>query len=70
MGMQDGRSVLAKAFKELLFRWQDTKSQWNDSMSQNFERARLQMWEADLKSATSAMDHMAQVINQARRDCS
>jgi hypothetical protein len=69
MGMQDGRSLLAKAFKELLFRWADTKSQWNDSMSQGFERTRLQQWESDLKSATAAMDHMAQILSQARRDC-
>ncbi|HUB26500.1 MAG TPA: hypothetical protein VL992_13825 [Tepidisphaeraceae bacterium] len=68
--MQDGRSLLAKSFKELLFRWADTKSQWNDSMSQGFERTRLQTWEQDLKSATAAMDHMAQILNQAKRDCS
>jgi hypothetical protein len=69
MGMQDGRSLLAKAYKELIFRWFDTKTQWNYAMSAGFERTRLQAWEADLKSATGAMDHMAQILSQARRDC-
>lgn len=69
MGVQDGRALLGKSFKELLNRWGDTKSQWNDMMSRNFEKNRLQPLEMDLRSATSAMDSMAQLLSQVRRDC-
>jgi len=69
MGMQDGRALLAKAMKELMMRWSETKSQWNDSMSANFEKNRLEPMEQDLRGAAIGMDHMSQVINKARRDC-
>ena len=38
MGVQDGRALLGKSLKELMARWSDTKSQWNDIMSRNFEK--------------------------------
>jgi hypothetical protein len=69
MGVADGRALLGKAMKDLLMRWADAKSQWNDSTSDNFEKNRLQPLETDLRSATTAMDQMAQILNQVRRDC-
>jgi hypothetical protein len=69
MGVQDGRATLTKAMKDLLSRWSDTKAQWNDVMSKNFEKNRLEPMEADLRSANAAMDQMSQILNQARRDC-
>lgn len=69
MGMQDGRALLGKAMKDLLARWAEARSQWQDSMAVNFEKGRLQPLEMDLRSATQAMDGMAQILNQARRDC-
>jgi hypothetical protein len=69
MSVQDGRGQMGKAMKMLMARWNDTKSQWNDSMSHNFEKNRLEPMEADMRSAAAAMDHMAQILNQVRRDC-
>jgi hypothetical protein len=69
MGLQDDRATLGKAMKALMMCWAETKSQWNDIMSHNFEKNRLEPLEVDLRSAASAMDHMAQIVNQARRDC-
>jgi len=69
MGMQDGRALLGKAMKDLMHRWVDTRAQWNDSMSHNFEKNRLQPLETDLRSATQAMDAMSQLLNKIRRDC-
>jgi hypothetical protein len=69
MGVQDGRALLGKSLKELMARWSDTKSQWNDIMSRNFEKNRLQALEMDMRSATQAMDSMAQLLSQIRRDC-
>ena len=64
-----GRAILGKAMKELLSRWSDTRAEWNDVMSRNFEKNRLEPMETDLRSANQAMDAMAQILNQARRDC-
>jgi hypothetical protein len=69
MSVQDGRGQMGKAMKMLMARWGETKSQWNDVMSQNFEKNRLEPMEADMRSAAAAMDHMAQILNQVRRDC-
>jgi len=70
MGMQDGRAQIGKAWKDLGFRWAETKSQWNDLTSHNFEKNRLEPIEADMRSAVSAMDTMTQLLSQAKRDCS
>jgi hypothetical protein len=38
-------------------------------MSHSFEKNRLEPLEQDMRSATQAMDAMAQLLNQIRRDC-
>jgi hypothetical protein len=70
MGVYEGRGQLAKGIKELLSRWAETKGDWDDSVSQNFEKRFLIMLEMDVRSATSAMDSMAQILAAVRRDCS
>jgi predicted secreted Zn-dependent protease len=70
MGVYEGRGQLAKATKELLSRWAETKGDWDDAVSQNFEKRFLVMLEMDIRAATSAMDTMAQVLAAVRRDCS
>lgn len=69
MGVHEGRGQLAKAMKELMHRWLDTKSNWRDAVSEKFEEDHLRPLEMDLKAATAAMDHAGQVLAQARRDC-
>jgi hypothetical protein len=69
MGVHEGSGTLAKALKQLMRRWADAKAQWSDSNSEDFEKTYLIPLERDLRSATNAMDHMSQVLAQARRDC-
>ncbi|MGA2230036.1 MAG: hypothetical protein ABSH22_03840 [Tepidisphaeraceae bacterium] len=69
MGVQDGRALLGKAMKDLMARWGDVRTQWNDAMSHSFEKNRLEPLEADLRSASQAMDAMATILNTVRRDC-
>lgn len=70
MGVYEGRGQLAKATKELMGRWLETKGDWDDVVSHNFEKRFLVALELDVRSATSAMDTMAQVLAAVRRDCS
>jgi len=70
MGVYEGRGQLAKATKELLSRWAETKGDWDDTVSQNFEKRFLLTLEMDIRAATSAMDTMAQILTTVRRDCS
>ena len=69
MGVNEGRGTLARAMKDLLQRWQDTKADWDDSVAKRFEQERLLMMEQDLRSAVGAMDTMAVLLGQIRRDC-
>jgi hypothetical protein len=69
MGVYEARASLTKAMKELMARWSDTKGSWDDVISRNFEKKFLETLEADLKTAMSGLDHMAQVLQQVHRDC-
>jgi hypothetical protein len=69
MSLHEARGTLAKAMKELMLRWADVKANWDDVQSRQFEETYLRNLESDLRVAASAMDQVAQVLNQVRRDC-
>jgi hypothetical protein len=69
MGVYEGRGQLNKAVKELTNRWLDTRAVWEDSRTEEFEKNFLQPMESDLRNAVAAMDHMAVLLSQVRRDC-
>jgi hypothetical protein len=69
MGVYEGRGQLAKAIKNLMHRWQETRSSWNDAAAVQFEKKFIEPIEIDLRNAGGAMDHMATVLTQVRRDC-
>ena len=69
MGVYEARGQLAKSLKDLGDRWADTKMDWDDVVSQRFEERFLTPLDVDLRNATSAMDHSAQLLGQIRRDC-
>ncbi len=69
MGVFEGRAQLGKAMKELAMRWSETRMSWDDVQSTQFEETFIAALEADLRNATGAMDHIAIVLQQIRRDC-
>jgi hypothetical protein len=69
MGVHEARGNLAKAFKELMLRWQETRGQWDDAQAEQFEETVLRTLESDLRTANSAMDQMGILLNQVKRDC-
>lgn len=69
MGVYEGRGQLAKAFKNLMLKWMETKSSWDDVASKHFEEKFIVPTELDLKNAAGAMDHIAVVLSNIRRDC-
>ena len=69
MGVYESRGQLAKLMKELGDKWADTRTDWDDVVSEAFEKRFLEPMEADLRNAMGAMDHMALLLSQIRRDC-
>jgi len=69
MGVYESRGQLTKAMRQLLMQWHETHSGWDDAVSKSFEQKYLAPLEQDLKTALGAMDHMAVLLGQIRRDC-
>lgn len=69
MGVYEGRGQLSRAMKELMQKWLDAKSSWDDVNAERFDEKYLQPLEHDLRTAVSAMDTMAVLISQAHHDC-
>jgi hypothetical protein len=69
MGVHEGRGMLARSVKELMLRWAETKGEWHDTVAQKFEEQYLHAVEREMRSATGAMDIMAQMLQQVKNDC-
>ncbi len=69
MGVHEDRGALARAMKDLMTRWSETRAQWDDANAKRFEEERLLNLERDLRMAVGAMDAMATLLQQIRRDC-
>jgi hypothetical protein len=69
MGVHEGKGTLSRAMKDLMSRWQEARSNWDDANARRFEGERLRSLEQDLKSAVGAMDSMSILLQQIRRDC-
>ena len=69
MGLHEARGMLAKAMKDLSNRWRETKVNWDDAQSEQFEKKYMETVESDMRMAMTAMDHLAVVLAQIERDC-
>lgn len=69
MGVYEGRGQLGKSMKQLQAAWSRTRAEWDDANARNFEERFLRPLEMDLRNAVGAMDHMAGLLAQARKDC-
>ena len=69
MGLYEGRGNLNKGLKDLLIKWQQTREDWDDAVADEFEKIYLEPLQQALRSASSAMDQMAQVMSNVDRDC-
>jgi uncharacterized protein YukE len=69
MSLMESKGALANAMKEFLARWQDVRSVWSDTQSQEFEKVYVQQIEQDVRGAVKALDHMDQVLQKIEYDC-
>lgn len=69
MGVYEGSGQLAKALKQLLVQWDDTRLSWDDAQAREFEDKYLIPLQNDLRNTSSAMAHMAALLEKIRRDC-
>jgi hypothetical protein len=69
MGVHEGQGQLSRATKDLVRHWNDLKAVWHDANAKRFEETVLAPIEIEVKNASAAMAHMAQLLSNAKRDC-
>lgn len=69
MGVYESRGLLSKAIKELMQRWNEVKTDWDDAAARAFEVNVLEPLQRDAKNAASVMDSATEVLAQVRREC-
>jgi hypothetical protein len=69
MGLHEARGNLAKAYKDLMLKWGETKATWDDAQSRQFEEQYLRELASNLRVAGSAIDQMGTLVHQVKRDC-
>lgn len=69
MSVIEGRAKLIKAGKKLMADWHQVKETWRDENCRQFEKKYIAQLETDIRAATQAMEHIAAMIANARRDC-
>ena len=69
MCVHEGQGQLSRATKDLIRHWTELKSVWQDSNARRFEETVLVPIEMEVRNASSAMAHMAMILNNARREC-
>jgi hypothetical protein len=69
MNLIASRTRLQALAKDLLLKFEETKSTWHDVRSQEFERKYLQELGARVEKSISAIERLDQVLNKVRNDC-
>jgi len=69
MSVFESNGQLSGAMKDLIIRWHETQVEWNDAVSRAFEKEFIEPMETEVRNAGSAMDHLAIVLQNVKRDC-
>jgi hypothetical protein len=69
MSLMESKGTISKAAKELFARWEDVKTAWSDTQSNQFEKNYLVPLEQDVRSAMSALEQMEQALLKMHHDC-
>jgi len=69
MGLLEARGNMNKSLKDLMLKWQLTRGDWADDVSERFQEQYIEPIEAAVRMAVSAMDQSAQMISRVDRDC-
>ncbi|MBX7105839.1 MAG: hypothetical protein K1X57_17275 [Gemmataceae bacterium] len=69
MRLTTGRSKLKQGHEDLMVRWQEVASGWDDATRRAFEEEHLEPVVPDLQSALRAIDRLSAVISQMHQEC-
>lgn len=69
MSLAASRTRLKGALKELMARWDQAKTEWDDPVSRDFEKRHLHDLEPKIRNTITAMEKMEAILARVRRDC-
>ncbi|MBS0187191.1 MAG: hypothetical protein JSS51_03925 [Planctomycetes bacterium] len=69
MSTKVAQANLTDAVKELRFRWERARSEWDDHASRRFEKEVLAPLEPMVIAALKSLEHVNELMIQARREC-
>lgn len=70
MSIQVFQANLIDALKQLNIRWRTVRERWDDSASQKIQAELVDSQEAMIRSAVQSLNHVADLMASARRECS
>lgn len=69
MSVNVAKANLADALKQLKVRWARTRQSWDDEAARRFEEEVLRTIEPRVLTAIKGLDHVADLVAAARREC-
>jgi len=69
MSVRASRSQLATLTRDLMNHWEQTKSQWRDTPSQEFAAKYLEPLQIQVAATLTAIEKLDQLITKVRSDC-
>ncbi len=70
MNLSTGWIELNSALKTMRLRWDEVKTDWNDSVSRDFEESHWEPLEAQVIATLRAIDRLSPVLAKAQQECS
>ncbi len=64
-----GSAKLHKAWQKLMVRWEETKREWHDSVSGQFEEKYLMPLDPQIRVTLQRMRSLATAMSAAENDC-
>ncbi len=64
-----GAAKLQKSWKKLIFRWEDTKTKWHDTVSMEFEEHCINKLEIQIGLTLERMKALNGVMTRAQLEC-
>jgi hypothetical protein len=69
MNLSGNKSRLTGLTREILLRWEETKSHWHDARSEEFDRRFMAELSASVNRAVLMVDKLDEVLQKLRSDC-
>jgi hypothetical protein len=69
MNISTNGKLLAAATKDIWLKWEETKEQWQDSKSQEFQHRYIEELIVAVDRAVPVFDDLDKLVSKVRNDC-